>query len=326
MPVLQIRDLKTHFKTDDGLMPSVDGVDLSLDKGEILGLVGESGCGKTVLSLSVIRLVPFPGEIVSGEILFQGEDLLKKTEKEMTQIRGSKITMIFQDPMTSLNPVFNIDEQMTAPLMVHQGLSKKEARRKAVEMLAKVGISAGEKRIFEYPHQFSGGQRQRIMIGTALSLSPELLIADEPTTALDVSIQAQILELLSNLQRAFKTTMIFISHDLGVIAGICHRVAVMYSGWLVEEAKTTDIFQKPHHPYTKALMAALPSIKDEGRRLQSLPGSPPTAGEKITGCRLHPRCPSVINGKCDKEVPGYYEVAKGHMVRCFLYEKIEQGD
>lgn len=320
MPILQIKNLKTHFKTDDGLMPSVDGVDIALEKGEILGLVGESGCGKTVLSLSIIRLVPFPGEIVSGEILFQGEDLVKKTEQEMSKIRGSRITMIFQDPMTSLNPVFNIDEQMTAPLMVHHGLTKKEARKKAVEMLEKVGISAGEKRIFEYPHQFSGGQRQRIMIGTALSLNPVLLIADEPTTALDVSIQAQILELLSNLQKEFKTTMIFISHDLGVIAGICHRVAVMYSGWLVEEAKTADIFKSPHHPYTKALMAALPSIKDESKRLQSLPGSPPTAGEIVEGCRLHPRCPAVIKGKCDREVPGYNTVGEGHRVRCFLYE------
>ena len=320
MPILQIKNLKTHFKTDDGLMPSVDGVDISLEKGEILGLVGESGCGKTVLSLSIIRLVPFPGEIVSGEIIFQDEDLVKKTEKEMTGIRGSKITMIFQDPMTSLNPVFNIDEQMTAPLMVHQGLSKEEARKKAVEMLEKVGISAGEKRIFEYPHQFSGGQRQRIMIATALSLNPVLLIADEPTTALDVSIQAQILELLSQLQKEFKTTMIFISHDLGVIAGICHKVAVMYSGWLVEEAETSNLFKNPCHPYTKALMAALPSIKDESKRLQSLPGNPPTAGEKITGCRLHPRCPSMIKGKCDQEVPGYYIPDKGHKVRCFLYE------
>ena len=325
MSLLEIRNLKTYFNSDDGIMPSVDGVSLSLNEGEILGLVGESGCGKTVLSLSIIRMVTYPGKIVSGEIIFDGEDLVKKSQEEMTNIRGDKIAMIFQDPMTSLNPVFNIDEQMTMPLMVHKKLSKNDARKQAVEMLKKVGIAAGEKRIFEYPHQFSGGQRQRILIGTALSLNPTLLIADEPTTALDVSVQAQILQLLSDLQKEFKTTMIFISHDLGVIAGISHKVAVMYGGWIVEEAPSKEIFNNACHPYTKALLNALPSITDVDHRLNSLPGHPPVAGEVIEGCKLYPRCPEKIEGKCNKDVPGYYYVKENHRVRCFLYEEAKNA-
>lgn len=318
-PLLEIKNLKTYFDTDDGLMPSVDGVSLDLSPGETLGVVGESGCGKTVLSLSVMRLIPSPGRVEAGEIIFGEKDLLKIRTGEMQKIRGKEIAMIFQDPLTSLNPVFNIDEQMTGPLMVHKKLSRKEARGIAVDMLEKVGVAAAGKRIFEYPHQFSGGQRQRISIATALSLQPKILIADEPTTALDVSIQAQILELLKNLQAEFGTAMIFISHNLGVIAGICRRVAVMYAGWVVEEAPAEELFGNPLHPYTRALIKAIPSVHESSRRLTGLPGQPPCAGEMITGCKLHPRCPDRIQGRCDVENPEFIDKNGSHRVRCFLY-------
>lgn len=318
--ILEIKNLKTYFNTDDGVMPSVDGVDLFLNQGEVVGLAGESGCGKTVLSLSIVRLVPHPGEIISGEIFFKRRNLLELKEKEMQKIRGNDIAMIFQDPLTSLNPVFTIEEQMTKPLMVHKKISRNSARKIAVDMLNKVGVTGAEKRIFEYPHQFSGGQRQRIMIATALSLNPGLLIADEPTTALDVSIQAQILKLLSDLQHEYNTSTIFISHDLGVIANVAHKVVIMYSGWIVEEADTGELFGNPCHPYTKALLEAVPTIYGKNKKLRNLPGSPPSVGEKITGCKLHPRCPQKIAGLCDRGIPEYYNIGHRHRVRCFLFQ------
>ncbi|MCD4783407.1 MAG: ABC transporter ATP-binding protein [Candidatus Eremiobacteraeota bacterium] len=318
--ILEIKNLKTYFSSDDGVMPSVDGVDLSLNEGEVVGLAGESGCGKTVLSLSIVRLVPHPGEIISGEIYFKDCNLLELKEKEMQKIRGNDIAMIFQDPLTSLNPVFTIEEQMTRPLIVHKKISRNSASEIAVDMLKKVGVTGAEKRIHEYPHQFSGGQRQRIMIATALSLNPGILIADEPTTALDVSIQAQILKLLSDLQHEYNTSTIFISHDLGVIANIAHKVVIMYSGWIVEEADTGELFGNPCHPYTKALLDAVPTIYGENKKLRNLPGNPPSVGEKITGCKLHPRCPQKVKGLCDKSIPEYYKVGSRHRVRCFLFQ------
>jgi oligopeptide/dipeptide ABC transporter ATP-binding protein len=318
--LLEIKDLKTSFFTDDGIMPSVDGVSLTLKEGEVLGLVGESGCGKTVMSLSVIGMIAHPGRIVSGEIIFKGENLVGYSEEKMRTIRGSGIGMIFQDPLTSLNPVFNIYDLMTTPLMLHKKYNKKQALEAAVEMLGKVGIASPEKRIYEYPHQFSGGQRQRIMIATALSLNPSLLIADEPTTALDVSIQAQILDLLVNLQKEFNTSMIFISHNLGVISGISHRVAVMYGGWIVEEAPVKELFTNPCHPYTIALLEAIPTISGGDRRLKNLPGQPPTVGEVIKGCRLQARCPRKIEGLCEEKPPEDYYVSSNHRVRCFLFD------
>ncbi|MCE1247771.1 MAG: ABC transporter ATP-binding protein [Firmicutes bacterium] len=318
-PLLEIKELRTSFFTDDGIMPSVDGASLTVNEGEVVGLVGESGCGKTVMSLSVIRMIAHPGKIVSGEILFKGENLIEYSEEQMRKIRGSGIGMIFQDPLTSLNPVFNIADLMATPLMLHKKIDRKQAMALAVEMLAKVGIASPEKRIMEYPHQFSGGQRQRISIATALALNPSLLIADEPTTALDVSIQAQILDLLTGLQKELNTSMIFISHNLGVISGISHKVAVMYGGWIVEEAPVKELFTNPCHPYTKALLEAIPTIEGGDRRLKNLPGQPPTVGEVIPGCRFSSRCPDMIKGVCDTSPPADFITGEKHRVRCHLF-------
>lgn len=319
--ILKIKGLKTYFNGENGLIRSVDGIDISVESGEVLGLVGESGSGKTMTALSIIGMVPFPGKIVEGEILLEGQNIAKFTDDEMRTLRGPKIAMIFQDPLTSLNPVFSIAEQMVRPLMLHKKISQKEASARAVDMLKKVGIPAPEKRIRDYPHQFSGGQRQRIMIATALSMEPKLLIADEPTTALDVSVQAQILELLIKLKEESGTSMIFVSHNLAVVAGISKKVAVMYGGWIVEEAPVDEIFKNPLHPYTKALIGAIPTISGEKKVLRGLPGKPPSTGEEIIGCRLHPRCPSKISGLCDREVPAYAEISESHRVKCFLHKR-----
>jgi peptide/nickel transport system ATP-binding protein len=264
-----------------------------------------------------MKMLPIDVSNIEGEIFFKGSNLQDLTEKDLRDIRGPGIGMIFQDPLTSLNPVFSIGEQLIRPIIEHKNISKLEAREQAIELLKKVGISGADKRIDEYPHQFSGGQRQRIMIAGALSLRPEMLIADEPTTALDVSIQAQILKLIKELQEEFNTALLFISHNLGVISSIAHRVAAMYGGWIVEEAETGELFSNPCHPYTKALLSSVPSIYDKNRILKSLPGSPPAAGEVIAGCRLHPRCPVKISGICEVEEPGVYEVSTGHKVKCF---------
>jgi peptide/nickel transport system ATP-binding protein len=317
---LQLINLKTHIRTDEGFVRAVDGVNLSISSGEVFGLVGESGCGKTVLSLSVMKMLPNEAEIIDGKILFRGEDIINIPESGMREIRGPGMSMIFQDPLTSLNPVFSINEQLTRPIIAHRGVSGKQAREMAIQMLKKVGIPAAEKRVDEFPHQFSGGQRQRIMIAGALSLNPMLLIADEPTTALDVSIQSQILDLLRELQQEYNSAMLFISHNLAVVAGIAHRVGVMYGGWIVEEASTGELFDKPYHPYTKALLSAVPTIHGENKTLESLPGRPPTAGDNITGCRLHPRCPEKIDGVCNRKEPETLELSPGHFVRCFLFD------
>lgn len=319
-PLLQVTNLKTYFYTDEGTARAVDGVSYEVDKGKTLGLVGESGCGKSVSSLSVMRLIPNPpGKIVSGEIFFKDENLLKKPENEMRHIRGNEISMIFQEPMTSLNPVFTCGDQIQEAIMLHQNLSKKDARNQAIEMLKKVGIPAPEQRIDEYPHQLSGGMRQRVMIAMALSCNPSLLIADEPTTALDVTIQAQILELLKKLQEEFHMAIIMITHDLGVIAEIADRVAVMYAGRVVEYGDVKDIFNNPKHPYTEGLLTSIPKLNEQRDRLTVIQGNVPNPTQFPAGCRFHPRCPYVMD-VCKTTEPGWTEINERHHVNCWKYE------
>ncbi|ADN01252.1 ABC transporter ATP-binding protein [Spirochaeta thermophila] len=318
--VLQVEDLRTYFRTDDGVVKAVDGVSFSVRAGEIVGIVGESGCGKSVTSLSVMRLVPSPpGKIVGGRILFQGKDLLELPEKEMRGIRGKDISMIFQDPMTSLNPFLRISTQMIETIRLHQGLEAKAAREKAVEMLSLVGIPSPHKRIDAYPHQFSGGMRQRVMIAMALSCNPKILIADEPTTALDVTIQAQILDLMKDLAHRFGTSVILITHDLGVVAGMCNRVHVMYAGRIVEEAPVDRLFASAAHPYTSALINSVPRLdKPRGRRLFSIPGQPPNLIDLPECCPFYPRCPKAMD-VCKRAYPPETVLEDGHTVKCWLY-------
>ena len=291
-PLLEVKNLKTYFYSPETVIPAVDGVSFSVDKGETLCIVGESGCGKSVTSLSIMRLVPTPpGRFVAGEILFEGKDLLKKTESEMCSIRGNSISMIYQEPMTSLNPVFTIGMQIAEAIRIHQGVSKKEAEEKAVKMLSLVGISDPESRMREYPHQLSGGMRQRVMIAMGLCCEPKLLIADEPTTALDVTIQAQILDLMRRLKDELGMTILFITHDLGVVAEMAQRVIVMYGGRVIEEAPVQDLFQTPRHPYTKGLLACIPKMEDERETLDVIKGMVPSPSDFPKGCRFHPRCP-----------------------------------
>ena len=291
MSLLEVKELKTYFYTDAGCAKAVDGVSFSLDKGKVLGIVGESGCGKSVTSLSIMGLVdPVTGRHEGGEILFHGEDLSNLSEKERRKIRGNKISMIFQEPMTSLNPVFTVGYQIEEALMLHLGLDKNAARQRAIELLKLVEIPEAEKRVDEYPHQLSGGMRQRVMIAMALSCNPELLIADEPTTALDVTIQAQILELLNELKDKLGMAIIFITHDLGVISEMADEVVVMYAGEIVEKAETRQLFDNPKHPYTEGLMASIPDIDQEVDRLQTLEGLVPSLYDMPSGCRFGPRC------------------------------------
>ena len=315
--LLEVRGLKTYFYTEDGVVPAVDGVDFVLNKGETLGIVGESGCGKSVTSLSIMRLIPDPpGKIVEGEILFEGSNLLEKTEAEMRNIRGNDISMIFQEPMTSLNPVFTIGDQIMEAIILHQRLNKAEARERAIEMLRLVGIPSPERRVDEYPHQLSGGMRQRVMIAMALSCNPRLLIADEPTTALDVTIQAQILDLMAQLREELGTAIMMITHDLGVIAEVVEKVVVMYTGRIVESADTYTIFKDPKHPYTIGLLASIPRLDGDGSRLQAIPGSVPIPGSFPEGCGFHPRCPFATD-LCVKKVPPAFEVGENHHVACW---------
>ena len=303
-PVLQVRDLRTHFRTDDGLVKAVDGVSFELAPGETLGIVGESGSGKTVTCLSVMGLVPQPpGSHPSGEILFDRYDLLQLPERQWGQIRGNRISMIFQDPMTSLNPFLKIERQLTEVLEVHQGVRPSESRKRSIEMLARVGISDPERRIVQYPHHFSGGMRQRVMVAMALLCEPQLLIADEPTTALDVTIQAQILDLIRDLKQASQTSVILITHDLGVVAGITDRIAVMYAGKIVEAGPTDEVFADPRHPYTQGLLRSVPRL-DEVRkeRLIAIPGLPPDLSALPAGCPFHPRCAEATD-RCSVEYP-----------------------
>ncbi|MGI6149246.1 MAG: ABC transporter ATP-binding protein [Firmicutes bacterium] len=315
--LLSVRDLRTYFYTEDGVVPAVDGISFDLERGGTLGIVGESGCGKSVTSLSIMGLIPSPpGKIESGEIIFEGQDLVKLSEAEMRKIRGNEISMIFQEPMTSLNPVFTIGNQIMEAIILHQKLDKASARKKAIEMLSLVGIPSPERRVDEYPHQLSGGMRQRVMIAMALSCNPKLLIADEPTTALDVTIQAQILDLMRELQKELGTAIIMITHDLGVIAELVERVVVMYTGVIVESADTKTIFANPQHPYTQGLLGSIPRLDSDVKRLQAIPGTVPTPGNFPQGCGFHPRCP-YAKSICEAKRPPAFEVGPGHYSACW---------
>jgi oligopeptide/dipeptide ABC transporter ATP-binding protein len=320
--LLQIKGLKTHFFTDDGVSPAVDGVDYEVRKGETLGVVGESGCGKSVTALSIMRLIPEPpGKIIAGDILLEGQSLLALSKEEMRRIRGNKISMIFQEPMTSLNPVYTIGNQISEALRLHQGLNKKDAHDRSIEMLQLVGIPLPERRVNEYPHQLSGGMRQRAMIAMALSCNPSLLIADEPTTALDVTIQAQILDLMVSLKADLDTAIILITHDLGVVAESAARVVVMYAGKVVEEADIYNIFERPMHPYTAGLLESIPRINRSARkktRLKEIQGVVPIPSQLPAGCHFNPRCPKVMD-VCRHETPVLKEEKAGHRVRCWLF-------
>jgi peptide/nickel transport system ATP-binding protein/oligopeptide transport system ATP-binding protein len=320
--LLEVRNLKTSFFTDEGVAKSVDDVSFSVRKAEILGIIGESGCGKSVSALSILRLVPSPpGKIIGGSILFEGQDLLAKSATAMRDIRGNDIAMIFQEPMTSLNPVYTIGNQISENIISHQKLGRKAARQQAIMMLNRVGISSPEKRIDEYPHQLSGGMRQRAMIAMALSCRPKLLIADEPTTALDVTIQAQILEIIKKLRQEFGMAVIMITHDLGIIAELADKVAVVYAGKVVETADVRSIFRKPRHPYTQALYNSIPQLTDTRKqRLEVIPGTVPNPLNFPQGCRFHPRCNFAID-ICSRREPQLEEVSENHAVRCFRYDK-----
>lgn len=317
--ILEVNHLKTYFHTDAGLSKAVNDVSFFVEKGKTLGIVGEPGCGKSITSLSIMGLVETPpGEIAGGEIIFEGEDLLKKNEKEMSKIRGKKIAMIFQEPMTSLNPVFTIGQQLIETLMLHEDMTKKQAKERAIEMLKMVKIPLAEKRFHEYPHQLSGGMRQRVMIAMALCCNPELLICDEPTTALDVTIQAQILDLINELKEKTGTSVMMITHDLGVIAEIADDVMVMYAGKIVERATCDQIFEKPMHPYTYGLMQCIPKLDDDDtERLSVIEGMVPSFDDMPKGCAFCPRCKEARE-ICKQKMPELTEV-EGRMVRCFKY-------
>jgi len=319
--ILEVKNLQTHFFTRRGVVKAVDGVSFHLDEGETLGLVGESGCGKSVTCFSIIRLVEKPaGEIVGGEVLFEGKDLLHKSEKDMDQFRGDQVSMVLQDPMTSLNPLFTIGYQVAEPTEIHQQLDKKNVLEKVLEMLRSVRIPLPELRVKEYPHQMSGGMRQRIVSAMALSCEPKILIADEPTTALDVTIQAQFLRLLKEIQRESNLSMIIVTHDFGIVAKACDRVAVMYAGKIVETGTTMELFDDPTHPYTIALMNSLPKVGVKVNRLYSIDGQPPDLSMLPPGCAFAPRCPEAMD-ICLKEYPPQSTISDGHVMRCWLSEQ-----
>lgn len=321
--ILEIKGLKTYFFTEEGIVRAVDGVDLVVKPGEVLGIVGESGCGKSVTTLSILRLISQPGRIVEGEILFEDKDLLKMPESEMVNVRGNSISMIFQQPQSCLNPVFRVGDQLTEILHIHQNISKAEADQRAIELLALVGIPEPESRIQSYPHEMSGGMAQRVMIAMALACVPQLLIADEPTTALDVTIQAQILDLMRNLKRQMDAAIILITHDLGVVAEMCDRVDVMYAGRIVEEADVIDLYQKPMHPYTQALIGSTPVLGQTDKQLTTIPGSVPNLIDLPVGCKFAPRCLARVENEleiCLEQEPELKKVAANHWARCWLYE------
>jgi peptide/nickel transport system ATP-binding protein len=318
-PILEVKGLKTHFTTKRGVSKAVDGIDFTLHKGETLGIVGESGCGKSITSLSILRLIPSPpGKIAGGSILFKGKDLVTMSEDEMRKVRGNEISMIFQEPMTSLNPVIPVGEQIAEALRLHQKMGKKEAWAKSVEMLKLVGIPSPEKRAKQEPFQLSGGMRQRVMIAMALACTPEVLIADEPTTALDVTIQAQILTLIKDLQNKIGMGVIMITHDLGVVAETCDKVAVMYAGNIVEHASTNQIFAHPKHPYTQGLLASLPNIYEDQEELRTIEGNVPSPYNMPAGCRFASRCP-FREDICTTHQPELVEHSDGSKVRCWKY-------
>jgi oligopeptide/dipeptide ABC transporter ATP-binding protein len=316
--ILQVNDLRTRFHIAEGTVYAVNGVSFHLRQGETIGVVGESGCGKSVTMMSVMGLIPIPpGEIASGQAIYKGKDLLKLDEKAMEEIRGNEIAMVFQDPMTAFNPVLTIGRQLGEPLRIHQGLNKEENQQRCVELLEHVGIPEPGNRLADYPHQFSGGMRQRAMIAMALSCSPSILIADEPTTALDVTIQAQIVELVLSIRESTNMAVIWITHDLGVVAEIAERVVVMYAGFIVEEAIVDSLYEDPRHPYTQALLAALPRVdKRRDKRLQSIPGAPPNLLMAPKGCPFVPRCQFAFE-HCREEMPPLIGVATNHQVACW---------
>ena len=319
--ILEIKNLHTYFYTDSGVIKSVDGVDIELREGTTLGIVGESGSGKSVTALSVMGLLMgTTGKVAEGEILFEGRDLTKLDDEERRKMRGEKISMIFQEPMTSLNPVMKIGDQITECILMHNNISRQEAWDKAVKMLKLTGVPRVERMMKEYPFQLSGGQRQRVMIAMALVCKPKILIADEPTTALDVTIQAQILDLMENLKQKTGTSILFITHDLGVVAEVCDDVVVMYSGRVVEKGDVRSIFASPSHPYTKGLLASIPKLGECAEELESIPGNVPNPKYMPQGCKFAPRCSCAFD-KCREEEPGFYDVGEGHMSRCWLCEK-----
>ena len=323
--LLEVKDLATHFFTQDGVVKAVDGISYNLAEGEVLGVVGESGCGKSVHALSIMRLVANPpGRTVGGEILFEGENLLNMDDSEMRHIRGNRIAMVFQEPMTSLNPVLTIGRQLTETLELHQNMARQEARTRAAELLQTVGIPDAERRLSDYPHQFSGGMRQRVMIAMALSCNPRLIIADEPTTALDVTIQAQILELMRDLAEEFGTAMVIITHNLGVVARYAHRVVVMYAGKIVETGTAHDIYRNPRHPYTLALLNSVPRLDATERvRLDAIQGLPPDLVDLPQGCSFAPRC-KYAYARCTQETPILVETDTNHTSACWRHDELTE--
>lgn len=322
--ILEVNKMKTQFFTEGGIVRAVDGVSFHVNRGEVLGIVGESGCGKSVTALSIMGLVGSPGRIVDGEVLLDNEDLSKMTQKELSQIRGNRISMIFQQPQSSLNPVFRVGDQITEVLHVHQNMDRDAAKQRTIELLTLVGIPSPEDRYTAWPHEMSGGMAQRVMIAMALACVPELLIADEPTTALDVTIQAQILDLIRDLKSQMDTAVILITHDLGVVAELCDRVVVMYAGRVVETAEVNELFENPKHPYTAALIGATPVLGDVDRELVSIPGSVPNLINLPTGCKFAPRCVARIENNleiCKTEDPELKIQGDGHEVRCWLYDR-----
>ena len=324
--LLEVRNLKTYFYTEDGVVKAVDGVDFSVGRGEVLGLVGESGCGKSVTSLSIMRLIGIPGKVVEGTIMFEGRNLLELSESEMVHMRGNRMSMIFQQPQSSLNPVFKIGDQVGEVLQIHQSMGREESWNKAVELLRLVGIPDPESKAHSYPHEVSGGQAQRVMIAMALALNPQLLIADEPTTALDVTIQAQILDLMRDLRTRMDTAVILITHDLGVISEMADRVAVMYAGRIVEQADIRTLFARPLHPYTQGLMASIPILGTVKETLDVIPGSVPNLVNLPPGCQFAPRCRSRMEYQltiCTQVEPQLLPIESEHLCRCWLYQDYE---
>ena len=321
--LLEIRNLRTSFYTHDGVVKAVDGVNFYIKRGEVLGLVGESGCGKSVTSFSVLRLVGQPGKIDGGEILFEGRNLLELSTNEMTKIRGDRIAMIFQQPQSSLNPVFKVGDQLAEVLQIHQGMTKKQGWARAIELLEQVGIPDPQRRVNAYPHELSGGMAQRVMIAMALASRPALLIADEPTTALDVTIQAQILDLMRQLQKEYQAAIILITHDLGVVAEMANRIAVMYAGQIVEEAATDELFSNPKHPYTQGLIGSIPVLGEIKDELDVIPGTVPNLIDLPAGCRFAPRCRARVANNleiCTQTMPDLIPVGVQHTARCWLYK------
>ena len=327
--ILEVHGLKTYFYTEDGVVKAVDGVDFDVQRGEIVAIVGESGCGKSVTSFSIMQLVGMPGKIVEGEVLFNGQNLLDLSESEMRLMRGDRVSMIFQQPTSCLNPVFRVGDQIAEVLQIHRGTDKKEGWEKAVELLRTVGIPEPEKRIYSFPHELSGGMAQRVMIAMALACEPELLIADEPTTALDVTIQAQILDLMRDLQHKLGASIILITHDMGVVAEMATRVSVMYAGRVVEQSEVNTLFDKPLHPYSRGLLSSIPVMGIVKERLDTIPGSVPNLINLPSGCKFAPRCLARIQNNlkmCTEQEPDLIEHEPDHKVRCWLYQEYEGSD